>query len=142
VQLTNAGLNVGSLAVGDFNEDGKADLVVATIAGGQVSIVLLGNGDGTFSQQPPIPNSFGFFHARIVDLNGDGHQDLVFAMNGSLGVSLGKGDGTFGAMTSLPGGSFPGMAHSRMPHWLLYQFQVSQVRLQAAISIMMGSRTC
>ena len=108
VQLTNAGLNVGSLAVGDFNEDGKADLVVATIAGGQVSIVLLGNGDGTFSPQPPIPNSFGFFHARVVDLNGDGHQDLVFAMNGSLGVSLGKGDGTFGAMTSLPGGSFPG----------------------------------
>ena len=108
VQLTNAGLNVGSLAVGDFNEDGKADLVVSTIAGGQVSIVLLGNGDGTFSQQPPIPNSFGFFRARVVDLNGDGHQDLVFAMNGSLGVSLGKGDGTFGAMTSLPSGSFPG----------------------------------
>jgi hypothetical protein len=108
VQLTNAGLNVGSLAVGDFNEDGKADLVVSTIAGGQVSIVLPGNGDGTFSQQSPIPNSFGFFRARIVDLNGDGHQDLVFAMNGSLGVSLGKGDGTFGAMTSLPSGSFPG----------------------------------
>jgi hypothetical protein len=110
VQLTNSlGLNVGSLAVGDFNEDGKADLVVATIAGSQVSIVLLGNGDGTFRQQPPIPNSFGFLRAKVVDLNGDGHQDLVFAMNGSLGVSLGNGDGTFGAMTNLPSGSFPGL---------------------------------
>jgi hypothetical protein len=110
VQLTSSlGLNVGSLAVGDFNEDGKADLVVATIAGSQVSIVLLGNGDGTFRQQPPIPNSFGFLRAKIVDLNGDGHQDLVFAMDGSLGVSLGKGDGTFGAMTGLPSGSFPGL---------------------------------
>lgn len=109
VQLNDSlGLNVGSLAVGDFNEDGKPDLVVSTIAGSQASIVLLGNGDGTFSQQPPIPNSFGFFHAQVVDLNGDGHQDLVFAMNGSLGVSLGNGDGTFGAMASLPPGSFPG----------------------------------
>ena len=109
VQLDSSlGLNVGSLAVGDFNEDGIPDLVVGTIAGSQASIVLLGNGDGTFRQQPPIPNSFGFFHAKVVDLDGDGHQDLVFAMNGSLGVSLGNGDGTFGAMTSLPPGSFPG----------------------------------
>ncbi len=103
------GLNVGSLAVGDFNEDGKPDLVVSTIAGGQASIVLLGNGDGTFSQQPPIPNSFGFLSARVVDLNGDGHQDLVFALDGGIGVSLGNGDGTFSAMTGLPSGSFPGL---------------------------------
>jgi FG-GAP-like repeat len=110
VQLNSSlGLNVGSLAVGDFNEDGKPDLVVATIAGGQVSIVLLGNGDGTFSQQPPIPNSFGFLRAEVADLNGDGHQDLVFALDGSLAVSLGKGDGTFGAMTTLPSASYPGL---------------------------------
>ena len=106
---SSLGLNVGSLAVGDFNEDGKPDLVVGTIAGSQASIVLLGNGDGTFRQQPPIPNSFGFLRAKVADLNGDGHQDLVFAMNGSLGVSLGNGDGTFGAMTVLPSGSFPGL---------------------------------
>jgi len=103
------GLNVGSLAVGDFNEDGKPDLVVSTIAGSQASIVLLGNGDGTFTQQPPIPNSFGFLSARVVDLNGDGHQDLVFALDGGIGVSLGNGDGTFSAMTGLPSGSFPGL---------------------------------
>ena len=110
VQLNSSlGLNVGPLAVGDLNEDGKADLVVATIAGSQASIVLLGNGDGTFRQEPPIPNSFGFLRAKVVDLNGDGHQDLVFAMDGSLGVSLGNGDGTFGAMTGLPPGSFPGL---------------------------------
>lgn len=109
VQLTSSlGLNVGALAVGDFNQDGKPDLVVSTIAGMQTSIVLLGNGDGTFSQQPPIPNSFGFLSAKVVDLNGDGHQDLVFALNGSIAVSLGNGDGTFGAMAVLPSGSFPG----------------------------------
>lgn len=102
VQLNaSMGLNVGSLAVGDFNEDGKADLVVSTTAGSQVSIVLLGNGDGTFSQQPPIPNSFGFLRAKVADLNGDGHQDLVFGENGNISVSLGKGDGTFTAAAQL-----------------------------------------
>lgn len=110
VQLTNAmGLNVGALSVGDFNHDGKPDLVVGTIAGSQVSIVLLGKGDGTFSQLAPIPNSFGFFHARVVDLNGDGNQDLVFAENGNISVSLGKGDGTFADSVELQSGSQPGV---------------------------------
>ena len=110
VQLDSSlGLNIGSLAVGDFNEDGIPDLVVATIAGNQASIILLGNGDGTFRQQPPIPNSFGFLRAKVADLNGDGHQDLAFALNGGLAISLGNGDGTFGAMMGLPSASFPGL---------------------------------
>jgi hypothetical protein len=106
VPVTAVGL--GSLAVGDFDGDGKADLVVATIGGSQASIVLLGNGDGTFSQQAPIPSSFGFLRAKVIDLNGDGRQDLVFAMNGTVAVSMGHGDGTFAATTQLPAGSFPG----------------------------------
>lgn len=93
VQITALGL--GPLAVGDFNQDGKPDLVVGTIAGLQADIVLLGNGDGTFRQLAPIPNSGGFFHARVVDLNGDGHQDLVVGANGGIAVYMGKGDGTF-----------------------------------------------
>jgi len=105
VVITNG---LGSLSVGAFKLDGKADLVVATIAGPQDCIVLLGNGDGTFGQQSPIPNSFGFFHAKVVDLNGDGRQDLVFAENGTIAVSIGHGDGTFAATSGLPSGSFPG----------------------------------
>jgi hypothetical protein len=41
------GMNPVSVAVGDFNGDGKADLAVANRTGNNVS-VLLGNGDGTF----------------------------------------------------------------------------------------------
>jgi len=88
--------SLGLIVTGDFNEDGKADLVVSQISGGdQANRVLLGNGDGTFSVQPEIKNSFGFLSAVVVDINGDGHQDLVLGMDGPVAISLGKGDGTF-----------------------------------------------
>ena len=100
---------LGGLAVGDFNEDGKQDLVVSTIDGGaQDNLVLLGNGDGTFTQQTPIANSCGSLTTVVVDLNGDKHQDLVLGCNGGLQVYLGKGDGTFSSAAPLPIISSPG----------------------------------
>jgi hypothetical protein len=97
-------LNIGAMVSGDFNEDGKPDLVVGTIAGGQTDIVLLGNGDGTFKQTGAIPDSFGFLQAKAVDLNGDKHLDIVAGNNGNMTVALGKGDGTFGSAVILPNG--------------------------------------
>jgi hypothetical protein len=85
-------LNVGPIAPGDLNEDGRTDLVLGTIAGSQANIALLSNGDGTFTQLPPISNSFGFLRARLVDLNGDKHLDLVAGGNGNMAVALGNGD--------------------------------------------------
>jgi len=102
-------VELGPISVGDFNEDGKSDLVMGTISGAQADIVLLGNGDGTFQQSPPIPNSTGFFHASVVDLNRDGHQDLVTGGEGNVTVYLGNGDGTFAPGVILPKGSIPGI---------------------------------
>jgi hypothetical protein len=96
--------NLGAIVSGDFNEDGKTDLIVATVAGSQSDIVLLGNGDGSFAQADPIPNSFGFFQGRVADLNGDKHLDLVAGGNGNMTVALGKGDGTFSPAVYLPNG--------------------------------------
>ncbi len=100
--------NLGAIVAGDFNEDQKQDLVVATVSGFQVTILLSGNGDGTFTQQPAMPNSFGFLRAVAVDVNNDHHLDLVLAGDGSCDVVLGAGDGTFPIHTSLQNASSPG----------------------------------
>ena len=49
-----AGQNPESVAVGDFNGDGKADLVVADFGGGNVNILLGNQGIGRSS--PPCPS--------------------------------------------------------------------------------------
>jgi hypothetical protein len=102
VQVTPAW--VGAFAVGDFNEDGKPDLAVDAVAGSNATIVFLGNGDGTFLQLPPIPNVGGFIQGKVVDLNDDGHLDLVTCGNGNSTVYLGNGDGSFQAPIYFPYG--------------------------------------
>jgi hypothetical protein len=93
IQMT--ALGPGSIVAGDFNEDGKQDLIVGTIAGPQADIFLAGNGDGTFTQGQILPGSFGFFSAVAVDINHDSHLDLIAGGNGTLYVYLGDGHGAF-----------------------------------------------
>jgi hypothetical protein len=111
VTTLNIPNTLGAILVGDINEDGKQDLIVSTVAGSQFAIPLLGKGDGTFSQQPGIANSFGFQDAKLADFNGDGHLDLFLGGNGEPYLFLGQGDGTF-VQQSIPNGSFPGAYYS------------------------------
>ncbi len=88
-----------SVAVGDFNGDGNADLAVADFQVGGVDI-LLGNGDGTFQfagqYVSATRRSFGYSVVAVGDFNGDGKADLALAVGGGgLSVLLGNGDGTF-----------------------------------------------
>jgi hypothetical protein len=109
-----------AVAAGDFNSDGKVDLI-ATLNDPQSSLALLtGTGTGTFN--PPIyfPNTSGFDSPAIAatDLNSDGKLDLVVMHNigcytapctaaDSITILLGNGDGTFQTPSEVDVGTGP-----------------------------------
>ena len=90
------GTGAYSVAVGDFNGDGNADLAVANYSAGTVT-VLLGNGDGTFRAGVDYGAGSNPISVAIGDFNGDGKADLAVANSGygTVSILLGNGDGTF-----------------------------------------------
>ena len=100
------GLAPQSVAVGDFNGDGKPDLVTANYAGDNVT-VLLGDGAGGFTAAPGSPFAAGTTPASVAvgDFNGDGKPDLVTANTGGNNVTILLGDGA-GGFSPAPGNPF------------------------------------
>jgi hypothetical protein len=95
-----------SVAVADFNNDGKLDIAEANTNG---LTIWLGKGDGTFSlaSSPSVGNNPIGLAAG--DLNGDGNVDLITAnsTDGTASVLLGKGDGTFASSATYAVGNQP-----------------------------------
>jgi hypothetical protein len=79
--------------LGDFNSDGRADVLV-TLGFDQGVSIVLGDGHGTFGSRSVIPTP-AVASTAVGDFNRDGKDDLVIVHTNSIEVRLGHGDATF-----------------------------------------------
>jgi hypothetical protein len=102
------GLGPSAVAVGDFDGDGKLDVVVANLKSNGVT-VLFGRGDGTFGHGKDYRVGTAPQAVAVGDFNGDGKPDLAVANSGDNSVSLlfGNGDGTFRRAPTCQAGAGP-----------------------------------
>jgi hypothetical protein len=111
--LSEAINNQDLMRAGDFNGDGKPDLLILDDYGTGFQI-LLGNGDGTFHTGVNTPLSYTVSSLAVGDLNGDGQTDVVVTTNGSSGnpstnIYLSNGDGTFRSGVQYTGDFYAGV---------------------------------
>ena len=131
VTYSSGGALADSVAVADVNGDGKPDLLVGNECGnfrnntclgnGESGVgVLLGNGDGTFQSPLTFPSGGTYLQSvSVADVDGDGRPDLlvvnlcafvnaancpVTLRNGTVGVLLGNGNGTFQLINTFESG--------------------------------------
>jgi hypothetical protein len=112
--LTLVGVGPISLTSGDVNEDGCPDVVAFDSLA--IARVFLGNCDSTFQAQSTQVGEGDFaWAATLVDVNGDGHLDLIYSgiaaqtgygqVAGNLvAVHFGDGKGNFGPAHVYRGG--------------------------------------
>jgi hypothetical protein len=106
-----------SVAIGDFNGDGNQDIAVPVTSAASDLTILLGNGDGTFTEGPILSAvNRNFNNVVTADFNGDGKLDLAISLANfnQVQILLGNGDGSFtplapisfGAVTFVATGDF------------------------------------
>lgn len=87
-------------ATGDFNKDGRPDVVTVQVSGAVNAI--LNQGGGAFGKAittvPGTLNVGGAVQALAIDVNKDGYDDLVLldGVNNAVDVLIGNKDGSFG----------------------------------------------
>lgn len=102
VRLTSSGH--WQIEKGDFNNDGKPDLVSTTLypffdglLAGFKARVALGDGNGGLTQKAILDVDGAVSGLGVADVNGDGKQDVIVSeYYAATSYFLGNGDGTFG----------------------------------------------
>ncbi len=117
--LTNPAGATGAVGVGDFNGDGKLDVVAAGAdANGPILTAFHGNGDGTFVPQPslslsvsPYPDYWITSAIFVGDFNGDGKLDVLAQYSDDassyLFEAFGDGKGNFTGLNTVAQGLAP-----------------------------------
>ena len=103
------GASPQSVAVADFNGDGRPDVAVANNGNHTVG-VLLNAGNGSFGPLASYNINNSPVEVISADLNGDGKPDLMVVNNtspGTVTVLLNAGNGTFAAPSAYSVGNNP-----------------------------------
>lgn len=95
---------------GDFNNDGREDLMVNKFTQTSTSftptpLLYLSNGDGTYQAPKTLPAPVNSEFTAIGDFNNDGKLDFATRSGSNIVVYLGNGDGTFQAAKTVTSAS-------------------------------------
>ena len=91
-----------AVAAGDFNNDGRIDLVVQC---DRVLDIFFALQNGAFGKRVQTPTTGFEDSIAVADFDHDGNADVVTSnhyQSGTISVLLGKGDGTFRSDTQYP----------------------------------------
>lgn len=87
---------------GDFNHDGKVDIIIGN-AGNNVLSLFTATGGANYLPGVSYTAATNVRGVAVADLDGDGHDDIVTANRGGNSISLFKnnGDGTFASANNI-----------------------------------------
>ncbi len=86
--------DVRAVATGDFNSDGRPDLVMTNYVSSGTVTVLIAKSNGTFNPPQNFAVGAGPSDVIVGDFNVDGRLDLAVANEGSSSISVWRGTGT------------------------------------------------